>query len=201
MRHISIQAKFGIVIHNGIDDRFFESEHPTTLYPISGIVSIGFIGRYAPVKRLELFLQICETLKTRHGLLLKLLIQSDIDMIKLKLLLQKYSPSINHDEVVLLTKDSDQMRFYKIVDVVISTSKTETFCLIGAEAMAFGKRFYAYNLDCLDTLFEGLDINFKSTSVEDFSCNFCIKLSKQHNLPNVEVFKQSNMYNRYAKIE
>ena len=200
-RHISKQADFGIVIHNGIDDKFFAYDGPTSLPPTAGVVSIGFIGRHAPVKRLELFLQICETLRMKHRLSLNLIIQSDIDAISLKNLLQVHMPSVGYDDVTLLSQESDQMTFYSKVDVVISTSKTETFCLVGIEALACGKRFCAYNLECLDTLFDDAEINLKSKSVEDFCFNFRLKLSKKYNLPNVEAFKQSHMYNLYAQIK
>ena len=189
------------VIHNGIDNKFYDLKSDDTLPPLSDNFSIGFIGRHAPVKRLELFLEICQHLVETHFPDMIVIIQSDIANHQLGHLLKLHATSLELADIILLPGDQDQSLFYKKSDIVISTSLTETFCLIGVEALASGKRFYAYNLECIEMLFSERELNFGAAAVEEFCERLVIEIQDVFKIPNLSTFSERAMLKRYGQIE
>ena len=131
---------------------------------------IGFIGRYSPVKQLPLFLEICLELTKTRKKNFQFYIQSDISRDEINNLLLEIKKLNNYEEneldLVLLNSQDDPKFFYKNIDIVISTSKTETFGLTCIEALAMGKRLYTINSKSIESLFGKVDFNIKGAEVK-----------------------------------
>lgn len=200
-RRIKLKNLSYQIIHNGIDVRHFGSKNKATLPALSNSFSIGFIGRYASVKRLELFLEICHQLTVMHASQLKVVIQSDITNQRLQQMLETHASSLTISDVVLLPADEDQRFFYQKSDIVLSTSLTETFCLVAIEALASRKRFYAFNLDSVDSIFAGHNYNLKADCAIDFCEKLVLARQNDYQIPNLDAFTQSTMMKRYGQIK
>lgn len=193
------------VIHNSISDEFFDehSEFGKVLPPAIEPITIGFIGRHAPVKRLDLFIEtffeLCElTAQVPH-----LCVQSDIPTEQLHSKIRDFKPSIPS---IVASKNfkhipstSDPREFYQQVDVVISTSKTETFGLVALECFAHGKRFYSLDSECFVYLFNSPKFNIKAKTASEFAREIKKDLSKEYTTPNLERFTKEKMLASYAE--
>ena len=193
------------IIYNSVDDKFFTYAGDKNLSEInSKRIYIGFIGRNKPVKRLSLFLEICDQLfkidKSRY----RFVIQSDASQEDLKDLISNISfnknISIKHNNFKLISSDDNPIKFYDRCDIVISTSKTESFGLVCIETLAMGKRFYSLNSESLKMLFGNSSINISFENPKLVSEFINDDISRKYLIPDISNFKEAVMINEYSKI-
>ena len=102
--------------------------------------------------------------------------------------------------VILFRSDNDPLAFYNSIDILISTSKTETFGLTCIEAIAMKKKLYTINSCSIETLFGPVNFNLKEDTVENISARL-IKLFKEDYLfPDISRFTDLRMFEEYSKL-
>ena len=193
------------IIYNSVDEKYFTYFGNRTLNEIiSKEIHVGFIGRNKTIKRLPLFIEICDQLFKINKFKYRFVIQSDAtreDLIDhVKKISHEKKIAISHKNFKLISSEDNPINFYNKCDIVISTSKTESFGLVGIETLAMGKRFYCINSESLKMLFGNSVINIFS---EDpiFVSNFINKdVSKKYFIPDISRFKESVMINEYSQI-
>lgn len=190
------------IIHNAVQDRFFK------LYPSSYALNSSscsspryrFIGRFSPVKRIYL------ALRTFSLLLLKqdnaeFVIQSDLSFSQLQVLCSMNNISaIFLKRVKLLPYHHDVCDFYHSVDIVSSTSLTESFSLIAIEAVAMQKKFFSYNSPSIEILLPDFQYNFIGDSLFDFSEFICYNSNNNYSFPCLDKFRSQSFLNSYSKL-
>ena len=193
------------IIYNSIDKKFFKKTYNKILKEInSKKIHIGFIGRYKPIKRLPLFIEICNELSQINKNVYKFVIQSDISKKELIDLLKTLSDqnkiSLKYKDFQLISSEDNPTKFYKICDIVISTSKTESFGLVFVETVAMGKRFYCINSTSFKMLIGESIINIETEIPEEISKFLNNEISRNYILPDISMFKEEIMINEYSKI-
>ena len=194
------------VINNSISDHFFENKNSDLFQKKldNKQLRIGFIGRYSPVKQLPLFLEICLELTKTRKKNFQFYIQSDISRDEIKSLLLEIKRLNNYQEndldLVLLNSQDDPKFFYKSIDILISTSKTETFGLTCIEALAMGRRLYTINSKSIESLFGKVTFNIKGGEVKNIARLLIDSFEKKYLCPNISKFKESIMIKQYSKL-
>tara|TARA_B100000212_G_scaffold263545_1_gene203200 strand:- start:347 stop:1372 length:1026 start_codon:yes stop_codon:yes gene_type:complete len=194
------------VINNSISDDFFEKKHSgRSLKKLNtNELKIGFIGRYSPVKQLPLFLEICLELKKITKKDYKFYIQSDISRREINKLLEKIikrnNYQFNYLDIVLYKSQQNPKIFYRSIDILISTSKTETFGLTCIEALAMGKRIYTINSKSIELLFGKVNFNLKAKRTRDIAKLLINSFDKKYILPDISKFKDCAMIKEYSKL-
>ena len=199
-KYIKIKNEKTHIIYNGVHERFFNHyrKENVLLKPIKHKLRVGFIGRNAPVKRLSLFLEICEKMRAKTNLDIFVVIQSNLKNSDIKESNQELFHLVNCLNFKLIDSKNDPQEFYEECDVVVSTSLTETFSLIAIESLATKTRFYSYGLECLDDMFDKPHFNLKAKSIDEFVDLFAKDLARPYPIPNLENFKESKMLEQYA---
>ena len=106
----------------------------------------------------------------------------------------------NELDLVLLNSQDDPKFFYKNIDIVISTSKTETFGLTCIEALAMGRRLYTINSKSIESLFGKVTFNIKWGEVKNIARLLIDSFEKKYLCPNISKFKESIMIEEYSKL-
>ena len=199
-KYVKIKKNNAHIIYNGVNERFFDSyqKENALLKPIKNKLRVGFIGRNAPVKRLSLFLEICQKMRTKTNLDILVVIQSNLNNSDIKESNQALFRVLNCMNFKLIESKNDPQEFYEECDVVVSTSLTETFSLIAIESLATKTRFYSYGLECLDDMFHKPHFNFKAKSIDEFVEMLAKDLAKSYPVPNLENFTENKMLEKYA---
>ena len=157
------------------------------------------------MKRLPLFLEIILELNRLQKDKFKFFIQSDISKKELDKLLKKIYAKKNQLpkdklQIILYSSENDPLVFYNSIEILISTSKTETFGLTCIEAIAMNKKLYTINSSSIETLFGPVNFNIKEDSVEKISVRL-IKLFKDDYLfPDISRFTELRMFEEYSKL-
>jgi len=191
------------IINNSIDDIFFKKKYKYLKRIKSKKIYIGFIGRNKSIKRIPLFLEICYEL-SKIDRKYNFIMQSDITKEEILDLINNLSLKkgfFNLDKnFTIIPSDHNPLKFYDKCDIVISTSKTESFGLVCIESLAMGKRFYSVNSESLEMLIGENDINIKNEDPKFISKFLNEEISKTYIIPNISKFREENMINEYYKI-
>ena len=167
-------------------------------------MKIGFIGRYSPVKQLPLFLEICLELTKIRKKFFKFYIQSDISKHEINRLLEEIKKFNNYKknclDLVLYKSQEDPKIFYKSIDILISTSKTETFGLTCIEALAMGKRIYTINSKSIEFLFGNIEFNLKEKKIKNIAKLLINSFEREYLFPDISKFQESIMIKEYSKL-
>lgn len=128
------------VIPNGIDTDEFRGTDLDSAAEIdsqssSGSVVLGFAGRIAPEKRLDLLPELIEQLATRKIDVRALVAGRGISERDIR---QLVSGSGISDRVTFLGAVNDMPKFYRTVDIMVHFGTVEGFGLVVAESMAAG---------------------------------------------------------------
>jgi len=191
------------VIYNSIESKYFSKKniYKKFLPPIKkDKVFIGFIGRYHPLKRLDIFIKLCFQLNKIDSTKYSFVIQSDIKYKELEKLIHQNDLKKQKIQFKLIADSIDPINFYQNVDIVISTSKTETFGLTCIEALAMGKRIYSVNSKSLSILLGKGDFNILTENLEKISKIIQNGLSNSYKKPDINRFRRELMIEEYNKF-
>ena len=193
------------VINNAIENKYFSPKTIKKNHTESkSKISVGFIGRYTPIKRLPLFLEICMYLNQINNRKYKFIIQSNINEKIIQKNFLKFHdlyPTFEYEpKFILYPEDNDPKEFYEECDIVISCSKTESFGLTCLETLAMKKRLYTINSKVMETLFKKNKFNIKCEDPK-FISNFIEKdLLKSYKFPDLRKYTEKNLLEEYARI-
>jgi glycosyltransferase involved in cell wall biosynthesis len=203
LEKFKIKNIFYKVIYNSIEKKYFKQSiiYKKFLPPIKkDKVVIGFIGRNKPVKRLDKFIELCFHLNKIDPSKFSFLIQSDIKYKELEELIYQKKIQKEKIKINLFTDSSDPINFYENVDIVISTSKTETFGLTCIEALAMGKRIYSINSQSLSLLLGKGDFNISTENPDKISQIINKGLYLEYKKPDISRFQKNIMIGEYHKF-
>ena len=188
------------IIPNAIPSRFFAIPTTHLLPPLNkSDINIGFIGRNASIKRLDLAIKTFSYLKQNSSFSFQFTLQSDISIIQLRNLISLSGlNSTLLNDISLISQSEDCYYFYDQVDAVISTSSTESFSLVAIECLAMQKRFYSFNSTSIMTILNDFDYNFHDADISSFAAFISSNLSKSYKLPDLSLYRFDRFLSSYS---
>lgn len=190
------------IIPNAIPSHFFANNPLPSLPPlIDKHITLGFIGRYSLVKRLDIALKVFNILFESSHAKVNFVIQSDITLNQLHELL--FSLNLNsslHKSITLIRHDEDTLNFYSVVDAVISTSLTETFSLIAIETLAMQKRFFSYNSPSISFILPDFKYDYAIFDILGFSQFIMKNLFLEYSMPNISPYHYDIFLHSYSLL-
>jgi len=182
--------KKSVVVYNGLDVDKFKKGNQCTLSVDKNKINIGMIARYHPVKNYPKFFAIArhaiEFNSNCHFYLIGK--GNDKGNVELVALLSENNVSEN---TTLVSEMDDVSSVIPCFDLLVSTSKSESFGLTIVEAILSNVNVSTINLPIMDELFEHCSPNTGELKDEDIAK---IWLDKSKEKPNDALIQYANNY-------
>lgn len=182
--------KKSVIVYNGLDVDKFKKANQCTLSVDKNKINIGMIARYHPVKNYPKFFAIArhaiEFNSNCHFYLIGK--GNDKGNAELVTLLSENNVS---DNTTLVNEMEDVSSIIPCFDLLVSTSKSESFGLTIVEAILSNVNVSTINLPIMDELFEHCSPNTGELKDEDIAK---IWLEKSKEKPNDALIQYANNY-------
>jgi glycosyltransferase involved in cell wall biosynthesis len=187
---VGFTKKKSIVIYNGLDIDKFKKCNKCILNIDRNKINICMIARYHPVKNYPKFFAIARYAIRFNSNCHFYLIGKGNDKGNLELVALLNENNLN-DNITLINEMDDMSSVIPCFDLLISTSKSESFGLTIVEAILFNINVSTINLPVMDELFEYCSPNTGELKDEDIAK---IWLEKSKENPNDTLIQYANNY-------